>query len=126
MEDSVHMTGFISDKDKLLEYYRNSDVFLLPTRYEIFGMVLLEAMYFGLPVITTRNGGSCTLINSENGIVIDNFDVNTWAEKIEKLLSNSEECKKIGENAHKTIAEEYTWDALADRFLQAYCQRTQM
>ena len=106
--------------------YALSDVFLLPTRYEIFGMVLLEAMYFGLPVITTRNGGSCTLINSENGIVIDNFDVNTWSEKIEKLLSNSEECKKIGENAHKTIAEEYTWDALADRFLQAYCQRTQM
>lgn len=54
--------------------YQASDAFLLPTRYEIFGMVLLEAMYYGLPVFTTYNGGSSTLINNENGIIIENTD----------------------------------------------------
>ncbi|MFR9081560.1 MAG: glycosyltransferase family 4 protein [Coprococcus comes] len=51
-------------------------------------MVLLEAMYYGLPVFTTYNGGSSTLINNENGIIIENTDCNEWSEKIVKVLSD--------------------------------------
>lgn len=122
IQDKIFYRERVAQK-YLKSVYELSDVFLLPTRYEIFGMVLLEAMYFGLPVITTRNGGSCTLMNPENGIVIDGFDAVCWAQKIGGLLSNDECRRKIGENAHRTIAEEYTWDSLADRFLQIYCKR---
>ena len=52
--------------------YQHADFFLLPTEYEIFGMVLLEAMYYGNIVLTTRNGGSSTLIeHEENGFVFE-------------------------------------------------------
>ena len=103
--------------------YEYSEAFLLPTRYEIFGMVLLEAMYFGLPVFTTYNGGSSTLMNAENGIVLESLDAETWAEKIISVLNNENLANKIGENARKTITEKYTWDALADRFLEVYAKR---
>lgn len=109
----------------LKSVYEVSDIFLLPTRYEIFGMVLLEAMYFGLPVITTYNGGSSTLMNAGNGIVLDDFNVDMWAEEVKNLLSDSERCEQIGRNAHKTIAEEYTWDVLAEQFLNKYRCRIQ-
>ena len=103
--------------------YQASDAFLLPTRYEIFGMVLLEAMYYGLPVFTTYNGGSSTLINNENGIIIENTDCNEWSEKIVKVLSDKKECDAIGEKAHITVEKNYTWDALANKFLSVYEKR---
>jgi len=124
IRDKVFIRNRVEQK-YLKHIYALSEVFLLPTRYEIFGMVLLEAMYFGLPVITTYNGGSSTLMNPENGIIIDDLDVTVWAKRLEKLLSDPEECKTIGENAHKTVAEAYTWDALADHFLQAYRLRSE-
>ena len=103
--------------------YQASDAFLLPTRYEIFGMVLLEAMYYGMPVFTTYNGGSSTLINNENGIIIENTDCNEWSEKIVKVLSDKKECDAIGEKAHRTVEKNYTWDALANKFLSVYEKR---
>lgn len=103
--------------------YQACDAFLLPTRYEIFGMVLLEAMYYGLPVFTTYNGGSSTLMNEYNGVIIDNLDINEWSDEIAKVLTDKNRCREIGENAHKTISEKYTWDALAYRFIEVYSKR---
>lgn len=103
--------------------YEQCDAFLLPTRYEIFGMVLLEAMYFGLPVFTTYNGGSSTLMNEENGIIIKELDEQVWADKICEVLENTEEATKIRTAATKTVCDYYTWDALADKFLETYNQR---
>ena len=100
--------------------YQHCDVFLLPTRYEVFGMVLLEAMYYGLPVFTTYNGGSSTLMNEENGIIINDLDSNVWSEEIAKVLKDNERYLSIGKAAHKTIAEDYTWDALANKFIDVY------
>ncbi len=103
--------------------YQACDAFLLPTRYEIFGMVLLEAMYYGLPVFTTYNGGSSTLMTEDNGIVIENLDADEWSKKIVEVLEDEMLCKRIGNVAHKTIEENYTWDALADKFLMVYKER---
>ena len=122
IEDRIIRTESLEQK-YMKAVYEVSDAFLLPTRYEIFGMVLLEAMYFGLPVFTTYNGGSSTLMNESNGIVIDNFDVNAWADKVAEVISDEALCKRIGENASKTISQEYTWDALADKFLAVYNKR---
>lgn len=100
--------------------YELCDAFLLPTRYEIFGMVLLEAMYFGLPVFTTYNGGSSTLMTAGNGIIIDKLDPDEWAWQICDVLSDAEKAASIARNATRTIEENYTWDALADKFLEVF------
>lgn len=104
----------------LSQIYELADFFLLPTEYEIFGMVLLEAMYYQTVVLTTNNGGSSTLMNEGNGIVMKNLDADEWSRKIIELVRNRETCERIGKAAHKTIEEGYTWDALADRFLLVY------
>ncbi|MFR1316080.1 MAG: glycosyltransferase family 4 protein, partial [Clostridium perfringens] len=58
------------DNNYLKFVYKEADIFVLPSKLEIFGMVLLEAMYFGVPTITSVNGGSSTLIkNNINGII---------------------------------------------------------
>lgn len=106
---------------ELAEYYRQSSLFLFTSNYEIFGMVLLEAMYFGVPVISSRNGGSTTLIeNGFNGYVMDGFDQSKWTECMEGLLCDSEKLAQMGMHAQQTINEQFTWDALADKFVEAY------
>lgn len=106
--------------------YEQADAFLLPTHYEIFGMVLLEAMYFGMPVFTTYNGGSSTLMNDENGIVLPEFNSDEWADKIVNVLNDDELMLKYSNAASKTIKERYTWDALADKFIELYNRRLGM
>lgn len=105
----------------LSNIYKLSDIFLLPTKYEIFGMVILEAMYYGTVVITTQNGGSNTLIkNNENGIIYDELDKNKWAQAIKHILLNQKLKLEIEKNAHDTICEKYTWDAMALQFIEQY------
>lgn len=116
LEDYVYRIK--AAEQKYLSYiYRNTDVFLLPTAYEIFGMVLLEAMYFGKPVITTQNGGSDMLIeNGKTGIVENELNAKKWAEDIILATKN----KKLGKNAAEYIKNNSTWELLADEFIEAY------
>lgn len=102
----------------LSSVYKESDFFLLPTEYEIFGMVLLEAMYYGNVVLTTYNGGSSTLIQSgENGFTFKK-DSDKWAECMVRL--SGEKRIKIGKEASCTIKEKYTWDHIASIFEDEY------
>lgn len=105
----------------LSEVYKLADFFLLPTEYEIFGMVLLEAMYYGNVVLTTRNGGSSTLIQTgENGFVFADKNADLWAEKIIELEEDSITLSSIQQNAAKKIIEEFTWDDLTRKFESVY------
>jgi glycosyltransferase involved in cell wall biosynthesis len=105
----------------LCQVYPFADVFLLPTIYDIFGMVLLEAMYFSMPVLTTVNGGSDMLIkNDENGYVFRDFDVRNWCDCIIELCGNAENRKKVGSRAHDTVCNEFTWEVLSESFLNLY------
>lgn len=108
---------------QLAGLYRAADFFLLPTEYEIFGMVLLEAMYFGRVVLTTDGGGARQLIRSgENGLVLPKDDPARWARALCALARDPERRTRMEAAAHRTVAEGYTWDALADRFLRVYAQ----
>ncbi|MBR3646362.1 MAG: glycosyltransferase family 4 protein [Lachnospiraceae bacterium] len=108
------------------QLYKYADVFLLPTNYEIFGMVLLEAMYFGVPVFTTYNGGSSTLLNGDNGFIINSLNVDEWMKYICKVLDEPKKWNEVSKNARRTIEEGYTWNVLADKFLDVYNKRLKM
>lgn len=104
----------------LSELYKKADFFVLPTKYEIFGMVLLEAMYYGVPVLTTLNGGSNCLIKSgDNGIILE-CNREKWANEILKLKKNLSDYEKISKNASVTIKNEYTWDKVSEKILSSY------
>lgn len=91
--------------------YEKCDVFLLPSTQEIFGMVLLEAMYFKAPVISSNSAGAETLIEDcKNGVIIRNFESKNWSEAIASLLLDEQRAKRYGEEAHKTISEKFMWN----------------
>lgn len=72
----------------LSDVYNLADFFLLPTKYEIFGMVLLEAMYYKTVVLTTDNGGSSTLIdNGRNGYILQDENASKWANVVSEVTS---------------------------------------
>ena len=106
---------------ELAMIYQRTDMFVFTSNYEIFGMVLLEAMYFGLPVISSMNGGASTLIgNGKNGYMMEQFDVSSWAENILEVVKDDELRSRLGKNAKNTIEKRFLWDRLADQFIQAY------
>jgi glycosyltransferase involved in cell wall biosynthesis len=69
IEDRVSFLGRLSRKDMLVEM-QGANCFVLPSRYEAFGVVLIEAMATGLPVIATRSGGAGSIVDTENGLLI--------------------------------------------------------
>ena len=101
--------------------YQRSKVFVFTSNYEIFGMVLLEALYFSIPVISSWNGGASVLIEDGiNGFIMDTFDKEKWFQKIESLKKDSELYNNMKKNAHLKICESFLWDKLADDFMNAY------
>lgn len=98
--------------------YPLAKAFLLPSIQEIFGMVLLEAMYFGAPVVSSRNGGSLTLMaDGKCGQIVDEFDVENWCDAISKYLDDPQYAKSVVEAAMNKVKEEYTWDVITQKML---------
>lgn len=88
--DRVHFLGFVTEEKKF-QYLSQSDVYILSSVHEGFGIVLQEAMQIGLPIISTDNGGQIDLINeNENGYLIQFGDDIALAEKIELFQKNNE------------------------------------
>lgn len=107
----------------LSNIYQLADFLLLPTKYEIFGMVLLEAMYYRTIVLTTWNGGSSMLVqNGKNGFIIEDKNPDVWAKHITNIENNKIKMQQIQNNAVKTIKDYYTWDVLADKFTTEYAK----
>lgn len=110
-----------ASQPQLKSVYKQADMMLFPSNYDIFGMVLLEAMYFGCAIISSKNGGASQLITSgENGIICDNFDLDEWVNNTETIINDQAKLNNIKEAASKTIEEHYTWDGLADTFEKMY------
>ncbi len=106
------------DNPQLQFIYPLAQAFILPSIHEIFGMVMLEAMYFGAPVITSRNGGSSTLIKSEGyGQVIREYDTDKWSDAIFRYLNDREYTEKVKYNCKKLIRERYTWETITAQML---------
>ena len=84
---NVHFLGFMK-KEKLLRYYQAADLFVLPTREDIWGLVINEAMAYGLPVITPDRcvAGLELVEDGVNGYIVPVGDVDALAEKIRQVF----------------------------------------
>ena len=102
MEDRIIFTGFRNAIDGFL---LNFDVFVLPsTSPEPFGIVLLEAMVNGVPVVATNHGGPRdVVVNGETGILVSPTDSKELSEAISKLLGNAELRRTMGENGRRRV-----------------------
>ncbi|MDR6777570.1 glycosyltransferase involved in cell wall biosynthesis [Paenibacillus peoriae] len=101
----------------LWQVYGAADVMLFPTQYDIFGMVLLESMLFRVPIISSVNGGSVTLIeDGVSGVMLRSFSEEEWSDRIGDLLDNAELRRSMAEKAFLTV-ERMSWDRIADEIV---------
>ncbi|MHB1953072.1 MAG: glycosyltransferase family 4 protein [Sulfobacillus sp.] len=99
-------------------YYNRADVFIFPSLIEGMGLVVLEAMASGLPIITTPNGPGDIVRDGVDGFVVQIRDVAALVEKLEFLRVNPERRRLMGENARQR-ALEFSWDAYKQRVVDS-------
>ena len=100
----------------MLEVYLNHDIFLISSRYEGFGLVTLEAMECGLPVIGFAIPANKELItNEETGWLIPCYDVLAYAKTMETIVNHPKLIKKIASQLSKSI-EKYSYQAIISQW----------
>jgi len=101
--------GWIDNRD-LEELYSTADIFVFPSLLEGFGMALVEAASFGMPIVTTNAGAIPYLIkDGVNGLLVPPGDVKSLAGAIEHLAASPDLRAKFGE-ANRKLAEEFQWE----------------
>ena len=119
LEDYVQFLG-ARDQSELPMYYQAATAVIMPSDYESFGMVALEAMASGTPVIASEVGGLAYLVrDAETGFLIPVREPRALADCIEKIVSNSELSTQMGLRASH-LAREYAWEKIADRLLHIF------
>jgi GalNAc-alpha-(1->4)-GalNAc-alpha-(1->3)-diNAcBac-PP-undecaprenol alpha-1,4-N-acetyl-D-galactosaminyltransferase len=103
IEQQVMMPGLVSNPFPIL---KQCDLFVLSSRYEGFGNVIIEAMACGLPVISTDcpSGPGEIIISGDNGILVPNQEIDSLAKAMADLMSNPERRQKLSKNAHLALS----------------------
>lgn len=113
--DNVRLLGAMAS-DRTLQAYREAEIFLFPTRFDVFGLVLVEAMGAGLATIASNTCGAIAdlALTGENCVVIDGHDPTDWAAAIRALVYDPKLRMTLGREAQETIRRRWTLDHAAD------------
>ena len=107
-------------QDTLPYYYAAADVLIMPSHYESFGMVALEAMACGTPVVASQVGGLAFLVvDGETGLVTPDGDPRALAERLTRLLTDEPLRERLGRQA-AAYARQYSWENIVTQLLSVY------
>jgi glycogen(starch) synthase len=116
---NIMFHGYLCDAE-VLECYRQCDIFIAPSRYESFGLILIEAMRFGKPCVSTRVGGMAEIVlDGETGILFDVDDLDALERGVEKLVESKSERLRLGQNGLNRFSELYTDSQMISNFEKA-------
>ena len=127
LADQLGVAGYIEfvgakDHTQLPTYYSAAEALLMPSDYESFGMVALEAMAAGTPVIASNVGGLAYLVREgETGYLVPVRDPLALAERIRDILGDSARRDVMGQAAHD-LAQQYDWAHIADRLMDVFAE----
>lgn len=109
------------DRCSVVKFFKGCELFVLPSRIEPLGIVNLEAMAAGKAVVATRVDGVPEIINDgENGLLVESENEGELAAAIIRLLGDGSLRSKMASHNQKVVRERYTWEKVADSYLQAY------
>jgi D-inositol-3-phosphate glycosyltransferase len=119
IEDLVTFMG-AQDQDTLVYYYSAAEVVVMPSHYESFGMVALEAMACGTPVVASKVGGlAFSVQDGQTGFLVPDGDAEALAVRIRQLLKDRDLRQKLGlQAAH--WAGRYGWPTVANQIVDLY------
>ena len=119
VKDKVLFTGMILGDDKI-SALRDSDVFVLPSYSENFGMAVIEAMRFRLPVIVTKNVGVAPYVKqNEAGFVVEK-NVEEVAIAVMRILGNKKLAQEMGERGRNVVEDKFAMPKIAEKWVEAY------
>ena len=113
LEKHICFLGWVESKE---DFFKELDIFVLPSYHEPFGIVLIEAMAAGLPCISTNTEGPSEIINhNENGILVPKADVALMSDAIKTLLEKPQILSELGDLAFKKVKENYDINRVSHR-----------
>lgn len=119
LSERVHFLGL---QRNIPELMRAVDLFVFPSRYEPFGLVVLEAMASGLPVVTAATTGAAEVVTPESGIVLsDSEDAQGLAQALLRLTQDPALRERMG-HAARAVAEQHSWTSMARSYLDLFEQ----
>ncbi|MFZ0891341.1 MAG: glycosyltransferase family 4 protein [Thermoplasmata archaeon] len=117
----VHFTGFLEDESLLASAFREARVFVLPSEYEAFGLVLLEALVQGTPVVATKVGGVPEVIEDRRaGILVPPNDAGALEGALEELWDDESKRRQFAEYGRTQVVPRFSWDAITNQLLALY------
>ena len=120
MTDFTTFPGRLGD-DILPAYYAAADVCVVPSHYEPFGLVAIEAMASSTPVVASDVGGlQFTVIPEETGLLAAPQDEAAFAAAIDRILSNPDWANQLGQQARVRVEEKFSWDGVAHQLSELY------
>ena len=120
LNNHVEFLGQI-DNSLMLQYLQLSQVFALPSYDEAFGIVYIEAMVYGIPIIACEGQGiSDVITHNVNGYLVKEKNSEEIAMVVNDLLSNENKRSLVGSMAKKLILENYSWDKKVDEYINVY------
>ena len=126
--DKIHFVGKLSDAE-LHQAYEDCDVLVLPSvaKSEAFGLVQIEAMSFGKPVINTAlsSGVPYVSINGETGLTVASQNVDEMAKAMQWMVDNPDKRQQMGKNARNRAKSVYQMKDMLSRVLDLYHELTQ-
>ena len=116
----VQMLGHVPWQ-KLADLYRHAGVFVMPSHYETFGISVIEAMAFGLPVVATHVGGLPEVVeDGVTGILVPPKDSKALAEALLQLLRDPDLSARMGQAGRERVRSEFTVDRIVSQTLDVY------
>ncbi|UCE96963.1 MAG: glycosyltransferase family 4 protein [Candidatus Bathyarchaeota archaeon] len=116
----INFAGFISDKD-LLALAKSADVMVVPSVYEPFGIVALEGMAAGTPVVASQVGGLAEVVeHDKTGVYVYPRSPDSIAWGIERILSDSGYRDWLIKNAHEAVNKRFSWEIVANQTIEVY------
>lgn len=117
---NVLFTGLLCGNEKL-QAYIDSEVFVLPSRYEIFGLVILEAYAFSVPVVASNLPSISQIVqDGQTGYLFKPGHVQSLVDGIARVLRNREDAKKMGANGRRLVEDRYTIDRVVESIEAIY------
>ena len=118
LQGEVITTGEVSDGE-LAEWYKDADLFALFSHYEAFGLVFVEAMAHGAPVLTHDVGANREVLG-QGAVVVPRFDREAAASELARLVNDDAARWELGRQAQRYALSEFTWPAVAEKYLEVY------